>query len=180
VKAATRQTRGWLLALALALSPALSLAQAPSPRIGYVDMKRLLDQAPQVQQARERLQREFAARDASLAADESRLATLREKLDKDRASLSTDAVAARQRDIDVLAGSVRRARERMQEELKTRSAQELDRSWSTISNAAVEYARSHGYDLVLPSPVIYAGPRVDITDAVLQELRKQRAGASAQ
>lgn len=185
MRAATRQFFSLLLIGALLLSPLASEAQdagahEPTPRIGYVDMKRLLDQAPQVQQARDRLQHEFAGRDRQLQDDESRLEALKASLEHDRPTLSEGALAKRRQEVDVLAGSVRRARERMQQQLKDRSAQELDKSWQTISNAAVEYARSHDYDLLLPSPVIYASPRVDITDAVLQRLRQEGAGEATQ
>ncbi len=158
--------------IACLLLPMLAQAQS-SPRIGYVDMKRLLDQAPQVQQAHDRLQEEFASRDEALQKQQDRLEALRASLDSDRDSLTADQLATRQHEVDVLAGSVRRARERMQKDLKERSTQELDKSWQTVSNAAVEYARSHGYDLLLPSPVIYASPKVDITDAILQQLRRE-------
>lgn len=171
---ATRQLSSWLLPLmllAMAL-PCLALAQN-TPRIGYVDMKRLLDQAPQVAQAHQRLQQEFAARNTALEADQRHLQTLKATLAKDRATLSPAQIKQRQQKIDVLAGSVRRARDKLRDELKTRSDQALQQSWQTISNAAVDYARDNGYDLLLPSPVIYASPKIDITDAILDRLRKQ-------
>lgn len=158
-----------LLAL---LVPCFALAQS-APRIGYVDMKRLLDQAPQVAQAHERLQQEFAARNTALEADQRHLQTLKAELAAQRATLSPAQIKQRQQQVDVLAGSVRRARAKLSDELKTRSDQALQQSWQTISNAAVEYARDNGYDLLLPSPVIYASPKIDITDAILDRLRKE-------
>lgn len=180
MKAATRQSISLLLCTFLMVLPVLVLAQATSPRIGYVDMKRLLDQAPQVQQAHDRLQAEFASRDDALKKQEDRLEALRVSLAQDRSSLDSEKSAERQSEIDILAGSVRRARERMQQELKDRSTQELDKSWQTINNAAVEYARKHDYDLLLPSPVIYASSKVDITDAVLQKLRREQPSGNPQ
>lgn len=162
---------GACLALALLL-PCLASAQN-APRIGYVDMKRLLDQAPQVAQAHARLQREFAARNDVLEADERHLQSLKAALAKQRATLAPEQIQQQQQQIDVLAGSVRRARDKLRAELKTRSDQALQQSWQTISNAAVDYARDNGYDLLLPSPVIYASPKIDITDAILDRLRKQ-------
>ncbi len=55
-------------------------AQAPSSsRVGYVDMKRLHDNAPQVIAGRQKLEREFAARDTALKADEKRATDLRQR-----------------------------------------------------------------------------------------------------
>jgi outer membrane protein len=67
----------------------------------------------------------------------------------------------------------------MRSELKTRSDQELDRSWREINDAVVEFAREQGYDLIVPSPVVYASPRVDITDKILDRLRRAATKAPA-
>jgi len=61
----------------------------------------------------------------------------------------------------------------MRNDLKSRSDQELDKSWREINDAVVAFAREQGYDIIVPSPVVYASARVDITDQVLDRLRKQ-------
>ena len=63
----------------------------------------------------------------------------------------------------------------LRNELKARSDQELDNSWREINDAVVAFAREQGYDLIVASPVVYAGPRVDITDKILDRLRRQSA-----
>lgn len=150
----------------------VAFAQAPAPapaRIGYVDMKRLLDNAPQVVAGRNKLEREFSARDAALKADEQRLADLRHK----QATLAQAEADALQREIDALDRSIKRNRDAMRAELKTRSDQELDRSWREINDAVVAFAREQGYDLIVPSPVVFASPRVDITDRIIERLRRE-------
>ena len=160
-----------LLAAAAALAAGVAFAQAPAAaaRIGYVDMKRLLDNAPQVSAGRQKLEREFGERDAALKVDEKRSTELRERKSR---TPSAD-VEALQREIDALDRSIKRNRDSLRAELKTRSDQELDRSWREISDAVVEFAREQGFDLIVPSPVIYASARVDVTDQVLERLRRQ-------
>ena len=149
-------------------------AQAPAAtRIGYVDMKRLLDNAPQVVAGRERLSKEFAPRDASLKADEKRLDELRERQQKEGATTATGDTDTLKREIDALDRSIKRNRESMRNDLKSRSDQELDKSWREINDAVVAYAREQGFDIIVPSPVVYASARVDITDQVLDRLRRQ-------
>lgn len=150
-------------------------AQAPAPassstpaRIGYVDMKRLLDNAPQVVAGRRKLEKEFAARDAALKADEQRLVELRRR----QGTLAAQEADALQREVDALDRSIRRSRDTLRSELKTRSDQELDRSWREINDAVVAFAREQGYDLIVPSPVVYASPRVDVTDRIIERLRR--------
>jgi outer membrane protein len=142
-------------------------------KIGYVDMKRLLDNAPQVVAGREKLSKEFQPRDASLKADEKRLDELRERQQKEGATVATTDADTQKREIDALDRSIKRNREAMRNDLKSRSDQELDKSWREINDAVVAFAREQGYDIIVPSPVVYASARVDITDQVLDRLRKQ-------
>jgi len=176
---ARRAMRALVLAAAAALSAcvlvaATAVAQTPATtRIGYVDMKRLLDNAPQVVAGREKLSKEFQPRDASLKADEKRLDELRERQQKEGATMATTDADTLKREIDALDRSIKRNRESMRNDLKSRSDQELDKSWREINDAVVAYAREQGYDIIVPSPVVYASARVDITDQVLDRLRKQ-------
>jgi len=172
---------GWPLLLALVALAGLpwrtSEAQpSATTHVGYVDMKRLLDNAPQVVAGRGRLQKEFAPRDAALKAEDERLTQLKQKNERDGPLMTKDEAEKVKREIEALDRSVRRTREDLRNELKARSDQELDKSWQEINNAVVEYARAQGIDLVVPSPVVYANPRIDITDAVLERLRKDAAG----
>jgi outer membrane protein len=158
----------------VALVPHAAVAQTPAAtRIGYVDMKRLLDNAPQVVAGREKLSKEFQPRDASLKTDEKRLDELRERQGKEGATMTATDADALKREIDALDRSIKRNRESMRNDLKSRSDQELDKSWREINDAVVAYAREQGFDIIVPSPVVYASARVDITDQVLDRLRKQ-------
>ena len=164
----------WSLAVA-----ALATAQvsAQTARIAYVDMKRLLDNAPQLQAGREALAREFAQRDAELKAQESRLAGLEERQRREAALLPKAEADARQAEIDTLRRSIERTRSRMRDELSTRGQEEVRRRWDEIHDVVVAFARDGGYDLVVESPVIYASATIDITDEVLERLRREPAPA---
>lgn len=151
--------------------PALPRAQAPAGKVGYVDMKRLIDNAPQMNASRERLQREFAPRDAALKDDETRLKALQARYARDAAIMSASDAETLKREVDTLERSVKRNREALRSELNARAGADRDRIWQQINETVIEYARAHGYDLVVPSPVVYASPRVDLTDAVLDALR---------
>jgi outer membrane protein len=170
-----------LAGLLLGVAPAVSVSQPASDavreaRIGYVDMKRLLDNAPQVVQARLRLEQEFSARDARLGLDEERVAQLRRALQRERAGLATDETLRREDEIDTLERAIERTRQQLREELRRRSEEETERAWATINEAVIAHAREAGLDLVVHSPVIYASARIDLTEAVLARLRAEGAG----
>ncbi len=164
------------LLVALILLPAAALGQAAG-KVGYVDLKRLIDNAPQMIESRAQLQREFAPRDARLKDDEARLAGLKQRYERDNAIMTRADAEALKREIDTLERAVRRGREELRKEFDARAAAERDRIWQEINDAVVDYARTQGYDLIVPSPVVYASPRIDITDAVLERLRRAKAPA---
>ena len=158
-----------LLAALLMVSALPALAQTAATRIGYVDMKRLLDNAPQVVAGRQKLEREFAPRDSELSAEETQLATMRSRQERDSAGLTNESS---RREIDALDRSIKRKRDALRVELKSRSDQELDRSWREINNAVIEFAREQNIDLIVPSPVVFASQRIDVTDQVLERLKR--------
>jgi outer membrane protein len=168
--------------LLLALIPGLVFAQtaatAPGEKIGYADFKRLIDNAPQMVESQSRLQKEFSARDKALSADEARLATQRQRYDRDGSIMSKPDAEALKREIDSLERSIKRGRDDLHTDFNTRALAERDKIWQEINNAVVEYAHANGYDLIMTSPVVYASPRIDITDAVLERLRRAKPAAA--
>lgn len=163
----------------LALAVLLSLmgviggaAWAQDARIGYVDTQRLIDNAPQVLEARARLAREFAERDRRLQVDEQRLVDLEARQRSSNDPAGSEPALRLAAEVNALRRSVERTRQRLREELLARTEEEIDRAFPRINEAVAEFARDQGFDLVLASPVIYASGRLDITDAVLDRLRR--------
>jgi len=166
------------LALVLALLPVWALGQPAAGKIGYVDLKRLLDNAPQMLESRAKLQQEFAGRDTAMKADEAKLAGLQQKYDRDASIMAKPDAEALKRQIDTLDRANKRTRETLRADLNTRATAERDRIWQQINDTVVEYARAQGFDLIVPSPVVYASTRIDITDAVLEKLRLGKPAGS--
>ena len=162
-------------ALALWMVASAPAALAQQTRIGYIDMQRLLDNAPQVQAGKEALRREFAQRDAELKAQEQRLAELRAREQRDAAILPREAAQALSREIETLDRAIKRLREKLREDLSERTSAELNQRWPEVHEAVIEYARENGYDLVVESPVIYASASIDITDRVIERLQRRHA-----
>lgn len=154
----------WLAVVAALLVAASASAQT---RIGYIDQKRLLDNAPQMSAGSERLRAEFAERDRQLKVDEARLTEL-----QDRQRNSTTLDEALGDEIEALARKIRRTREALRDELSRRSQEETAERFREINETVAAFAREHRYDLIVSSPVFYASPDIDITDQVLARLRQ--------
>ncbi len=147
----------------------ISSANAQDAKIGFVDMKRLFAEAPQVQLVRENLDREFRPRNEAVLADEARVAAMQGELSANE-SLTPSERQAMENDIRNLQRSVLRRREDLQEEIRFRTNSETNALEATIALAVDEVAKAGGYDLILTSPVAYASERVDITQQVLDWL----------
>ncbi|MCG8463380.1 MAG: OmpH family outer membrane protein [Xanthomonadales bacterium] len=158
---------------------------AQENRIAYVDMKAVLDQAPQVIAGRQRLDQEFRARNDALAQDEQRLQTLQAQLEANQLLPPAQALSAPERrrteqEIRLLERSIQRRRDELRQELQLRRNEEISRVEVEINQAIAAIASQKGYDLVLASPVVYASDRIDVTDLILQHLQQEHAADQAE
>jgi len=138
-------------------------------RVGYVDMKEVLDNAPQVIAGREKLDQEFRPRNNVIEAEEARAQDLEQRLQQ--GDLTEDARARLEREVREMRRNINRQREDLRDELSFRRTEEVQRLEDQINLAVQEIARNNGYDLIISSPVVYADPALDITDLILQQLQ---------
>ncbi len=165
-----------LSGLLMGLAPATWAQEA---RLAFVNTQRVMDKAPQAKAARELLKNEFAPRDQKIVAMQKELKKLEEDLARNAQILSDSVRIARERKITSLKRDIKRARDEFLEDLNLRRNEELGKLQKLISDAIVNVARESGYDIVLGDTVLYASERVDITDKVLERLRKQGGATPA-
>jgi outer membrane protein len=142
-------------------------------RIGYVDMKEVLDNAPQVIAGRAKLDQEFRDRNDAIELDEMRADSLEQRLGQGDVD-SEDRIRL-ERDLRELRRSVSRRKEDLMDELSFRRTEEVQLLEEQINVAVQEIASRNGYDLIVSSPVIYASPALDITDLILEQLEVEYA-----
>jgi outer membrane protein len=144
-------------------------AMAQQLRVGYVDMKRVLDSAPQVLAGREQLDLEFRPRNEAIEFQDRQAQSMEDRLQL--GDLTEDARVRLERDLRESRRAVNRQKEDLRDELSFRRTEEVQKLEDQINQAVQEIARDNGYDLILSSPVIYADPTLDITEQILQQLR---------
>lgn len=140
-------------------------------KVGYVDMKRVLDNAPQVVSGRETLDQEFRSRSEAIEIDEFRAKTLEDRLAG--GDLTPDASLQTEREFRELQRSINRRKEDLRDELSFRRTEEVQRLEEEINLAVQEIAERNGFDLILSSPVVYANPDLDITNLILDQLEAE-------
>jgi outer membrane protein len=161
-----------LCALVLGLA-FLATAEAQQLRIGYVDMKKVLDNAPQVVAGRARLDQEFRARNDAIELDEMRASALEGRLQQ--GDMSADTRIQLERDLRELRRNITRRKEDLRDELSFRRTEEVQSLEEQINLAVQEIAERNGFDLIVSSPVVYASPSLDITDMILEQLEVEFA-----
>jgi len=154
-----------LMLFAFVAGPAI----AQSVRIGYVDMKRVLDNAPQVLAGREKLDLEFRPRNETIEFQERQVQAMEDRLAL--GDLTEDARVRLERELREMQRNVARQKEDLRDELSFRRTEEVQKLEDQINQAVQEIARDNGYDLILSSPVVYADPTLDITQLILDQLR---------
>lgn len=171
---------GLVLASAAQAQPAATAAPA-NVRIGYIDVKRLIDSSPQMTEAMAKIKREFASRDEAIKVDDAKLAALKQRYERDNAIMTKEDAEALKREVDATERANKRMKDEAKADLNERGRTESTRVLRLIQDTAIEYARTQGYDIVIGSEsALFANPRIDITDAVLQRLRQVGAGAAKQ
>jgi outer membrane protein len=170
---------GFLAAAALALAtPMLGHAQAAKPvKIGFVNVARLLAEAPQANAANRQLESEFATRQRDLVAKQKAFKDRAEKLQKDAAVMGADERRNAENDLRKEERELAIQFENLREDLNNRKNEELGKLRVELLREVEAYARQGGYDLIV-SDGLYVTPSMDVTAQVLQALRS-RTGQAA-
>jgi outer membrane protein len=156
-----------LVWLALALS-ALG-AQAQELKIGYVNSERVLKEATPAKAALARMEAEFSKRDKDLNDNAARLKAAADKLEKDGPTLAESERQRRQRELVEQDRDLQRKRREFQEDLNQRRNEETAALVERANKVIKQIFEGEKYDLILQD-VVFAGPRVDITEKVIKAL----------
>ena len=158
-----------LILLILIFFSVSSVAYA-QPKIGFVNIAKIMEQSPQAEAARKALEREFSGRDKQLTTSRDGVLKLEEKLKNDGSIMSETNRLKLERDILSKKRDYNRMRDELREDFNIRRNEELGTLQKKVYEVIQQIAKQENYDLVLTQPVLYASPSVDITDRVLKTL----------
>ena len=159
-----------LLSVALLACACAGPAAAVDIKVGFVDVSKVLDQSPQAEEARQRIQAEFAPIDQEILGQQRDLRALEEQLVRDGAVMANSERQRLEREVLSRTRDLRRNQEEFREDLNLRRNQELQKLQRQVVLAIRAMAKSEDYDLVISDGVLFASERVDITGTVLQWL----------
>ena len=168
-----RTTRCLLAALAAAASltaTTAATAQAADYRIGFVNTERLFRDAAPAKRAQLKLEKEFAARDAEIQKLAKQVRDLQTLLEKDGITMAEAERRNRERDLANLSRDLTRSQREFREDLNLRRNEELASVQERANKVILQIAEAEKFDLIIQDPVVYASPKIDITDKVIKAL----------
>lgn len=158
-----------LLAAAALFFAAAAPVAAQELKIGYVNSERVLREAAPAKAAQGKLEAEFGRRERDLNEQATRLKADADRLQKDEPTLSEGEKVRRQRELVEQDRDLQRKRREFQEDLTQRRNEELAAVVERANRAIKQIFDAEKYDLILQE-VVFAGPRVDITEKVIRAL----------
>lgn len=156
------------LALWILLWPSLSSAEL---KIGYVNVDRVLEKAPQAERAKKELEKEFSPRNKRIVSAGKELRNLDEKYSRDSSVMSNSERRKMEKDIIDKKREYKRLQEEFSEDFNHRRNEELGQLQRQIIEAIQSFAKEQRFDLVLTHGVIFASDAIDVTESVRQRLK---------
>ena len=161
------QTAG---ALCVALLANSGMAQGADYKIGFVNSERLFRDAAPAKRAQQKLEKEFAGRDAEIQKLAKQVRDLQAALEKDGVTMAETERRNKERDLSNMSRDLQRGQREFREDLNLRRNEELSAVQERANKVINQIATDEKFDLIIQDPVIYASPRIDITDRVIKAL----------
>lgn len=158
------------------LSLATSTASAEDYKLGAVNAIRVLEQSPQAEAAKKKIEQEFAGRDRELVAEQKKMKEMEDRLNKDGAIMSESERRSLEREIISKKRDLRRSQEEFREDLNFRRNEEFAKIQKEIVETIQEVAKENGYDIVLSEGVIFASKKADMSSLVIDKLKAKHGG----
>lgn len=147
--------------------------QAAELKVGYVQVDKILQDAPQTAESGKKLEKEFSPRSQELDRMAKQIKDLETVLDKEGLTISEAERRNKEREVQNIKIEFQRKQRELREDINLRKNEELGALQDRINKAVQSVSEAEGYDLVVYSGVAYASKKIDITDKVLKTLGKK-------
>jgi outer membrane protein len=150
-----------------------SLSAYADLKVGFVQVDKILQEAPQTIESNKKLEKEFSSRTDKLKTDVKSLKDKEAAFAKDAITMKESEREAKEKSISQLRVDVQRKERELREDINIRRNEELAGLQEQINKAVTAVSKAENYDLVVYSGVAYASEKIDITDKILKSLGKK-------
>jgi outer membrane protein len=144
---------------------------AAEVKIGVYDARKILESLPSVQKEFNNLNAEFEPKKKEIAEKQQALLKLKEDIEKNAGTIYSETELqskqlewqSKRRELQLLAEDTERL-------FNVRRNEAIRKFQSSVDLEVTKVAKEEGFDLILRSGVMFASPKVDITDKVLKRM----------
>lgn len=144
-------------------------AQTADLKIGFVNTEKVFRDSQLAIKAQKKLEKEFQTREQDLQKMVKQAKDMQALLEKEGLTMAEADRNKKQKDLANLSRDIQHAQREFREDLNQRKNEEFSGVQDRARKAIMEIAEKEKFDLVLEN-VVYASPKLDITDRVLKSL----------
>jgi len=144
-------------------------AQTADLKIGFVNTEKVFRDSQLAIKAQKKLEKEFQSREQDIQKMVKQGKDLQAMLEKEGLTMSEADRNKKQKDLANLSRDIQHAQREFREDLNQRKNEEFSAVQDKARKAIMEIAEKEKFDLILEN-VVYASPKVDVTDRVLKAL----------
>jgi outer membrane protein len=154
---------------ALAFCGLVLPAAAADLKIGFVNTERVFREAAPAKRAQQKLEKEFAARNAELSKMEKQGRDMQAELERDNVTMTEAVRRDKERQLADVSRNFQRMQREIREDLNLRRNEELASVQERATRVINQIAEQEKFDLILQEAVFASG-KIDITDKVIKAL----------
>ena len=141
-------------------------------KIGFVQVDKILKEAPQTQASNKRLEKEFKSKTESLKKMIQGIQKDEKDFAKNSLTLSDSEKDKTSRKLQQDKIDAQRTERELREDIDLRRREEINTLRTKVNETIEKLAKENKYDLIVYQGVAYASPAIDITDLVIKSLGK--------
>jgi outer membrane protein len=144
-------------------------AGAAEMKIGFVNTERVFREAAPAKRAQQKLEREFAMRNAELGKIEKQGRDLQTELERENVTIAESVRRDKERQLADISRNFQRLQREIREDLNLRRNEELAAVQERATRVINQIAEQEKFDLIIQEAVFASG-RIDITEKVIKAL----------
>src|SRR6187455_1985946 len=129
------------------------VASAQTPKIGFVNTERVFREAAPAKRAQQKLEREFAARNAELAKVEKQGRDMQAELERENVTIPESQRRDRERQLADISRNFQRLQREIREDLNLRRNEELAAVQGVATRIINQIAEQEKFDLIIQEAV---------------------------
>jgi len=158
------------LFVALTFFPGVSFAEM---KIGFVNLVKLIEEAPQGEAATKKIEAEFSPRDNAIRKKQEKVQKLEADIEKNALVMKASDLSKKQSEVTKIKRELKREAEEFREDYNLRRNEELKVLQKVVRDAINEVGKKNNFDLILAEGVLYTSDKANITELVLKNLRSK-------